>query len=285
MTAAANEPGGARAGAPAAARGESDIEREIRAAYARRLEACERVRRFGEDALTSWAGRTIDPASVDSIILAEAARATKTYGGALDLVAGGFGPQAMMLNRPLFEGMAVAHWARANPARAVDLFLKHGRHAELLWRDALERADPEAARGIEPGSKAERNQLSRLFGKQGTNLWTGHRSLFHLLPDIEDQWPAGEMRAMLWLFFRIVNRDSSEVLHRTPLGPSDATRTTEHLGLDAGPSAEYLDRVFPAALWSYMQTLTLLWDHFEIPNLEELDAIFTAADEVFREER
>lgn len=50
--------------------------------------------------------------------------------------------------RSLFEGMAIAHWAHANPERAVELFKKHGRHNELLWGDAFEKADPDDSRTI-----------------------------------------------------------------------------------------------------------------------------------------
>jgi hypothetical protein len=71
----------------------------------------------------------MDPQSVDPIIIAEGARATKIYAGALRLVAGGFGPQASMLNRSLFEGMAIAHWAHAHPDRAIELCKKaHEEH-------------------------------------------------------------------------------------------------------------------------------------------------------------
>jgi hypothetical protein len=73
---------------------DAEIEAQVRAAYGPKLEACARLHAFGEDALYTWAGRPIDPESVDPIILAEGARATKTYGGTVRLAAGGFGPQA-----------------------------------------------------------------------------------------------------------------------------------------------------------------------------------------------
>lgn len=239
---------------------DAEIEAQVRAAYGPKLEACKRLHAFGEDALYTWAGRTIDPESVDPIIVAEGARATTTYAGAVRLVAGGFGPQASMLNRSLFEGMAIAHWAHAHPDRAVKLFKKHGRHSELLWGDAFEKADPVDPREIDAGTEEERTELGALFGNYGTNLWTGHRSLHSLLPEIEEQWPDGPSREQLWWFFRIAHRDNNQVLHSTALGLSAGVmRMAEVLELDAGPSDHYLDRGLLGALWCYEQTLTLLW--------------------------
>lgn len=259
-----------------------EIEAQVRSIYGSKLEACERLHAFGEDALYAWAGRPIDPESVDPIILAEGARATKTYGGTLRLVAGGFGPQASMLNRSLFEGMAIAHWAHAQPKRAVELFKKHGRHSELLWGDAFEKADPADPRVIEAGTEEERKELGGLFGRYGTKLWTGHRSLYDLLPEIEDQWPEGPPREQLWWFFRVAHRDNNQVLHSTALGLSaGVTRMAEALRLDVGTSDSHLDRGLLGGLWSYEQTLTLLWDHFTIPDREVFDQIAKSAQASF----
>jgi uncharacterized protein DUF5677 len=260
----------------------AEIEAQVRAAYGARLQACERFHAFGEDALYAWAGRAIDPDSVDPIVLAEGARATKTYGGVLRLVASGFGPQASMLNRSLFEGMAIAHWAHSHPDRAIELFKKHGRHSELLWGNAFEKAEPADAREIDAGAEEERKKLGGLFGKYGTNLWTAHRSLYDLLPEIEEQWPEGAPRDMLWWFFRIAHRDNNQVLHSTALGLSGGvTRTSEDMRWDAGPSDRHLDRAMLGGWWCYEQMLTLLWDHFQIPNREALDAVAKSAGSAF----
>jgi hypothetical protein len=263
-------------------RTDAEIEGQVRAAYGPRLEACERLHAFGEDALYAWAGRPIDPDAIDPIILAEGARATKTYGGILRLASGGFGPQASMLSRSVFEGMAIAHWAHANPERAVELFKKHGRHSELLWRDALAKADQADAPAVDADTEGERRELSGLFGKYGTKLWTGHGSLHALLPEIEDQWPDGPPREQLWWFFRVAHRDNNQVLHSTALGlTAGMTRMPDALSLDVGPSELYLDRGLLGGLWCYEQTLTLLWDHFAIPGREALDEIAKSAQAAF----
>jgi hypothetical protein len=67
--------------------------------------------------------------------------------------------------------------------------------------------------------------------------------LYGPLPEIEDQWPQGPPREQLWWFFRVAHRDNNQVLHSTALGLSGGvSRTTDSLGLDAGPSDRDLDR-------------------------------------------
>jgi hypothetical protein len=187
-----------------------------------------------------------------------------------------------MLARSLFEGMAIAHWAHASPERAVELFKKHGRHDELLWGDAFEKAAPDDPRTIDAGTEEERQELGALFGKYGASLWTGHRSLHDLLPEIEDQWEEGRSREMLWWFFRVAHRDNNQVLHSTALGLSAGIkRGTEEIRLDVGPSNHYLDRGLLGAWWSYVQMAGLLWDHFDIPDRAALDAATDAAGAAF----
>jgi hypothetical protein len=263
---------------------DAEIEAQVQAAYGTKLEAGERFHAFGEAALYAWAGREIRAESVDPIIVAEAARATKTYVGVLRLVASGFGTQASMLDRSMFEGMAIAHWAHGHPDGAVEMFRKHGRHAELLWGDAFEKADPAEPREVDAGTEEERRELGRLFGKYGTKLWTGHQSLYDLLPEIEEQWPEGPPRKQLWWFFRIAHRDNNQVLHSTALGLSSGmSRTADALSLDAGPSEAYLDRGLLGGQWCYAQMLTLLWDHFEIPDRAALDEVAKNAGAAFED--
>src|SRR4051794_28614731 len=117
----------------------AEAESTMRAAFAGEIGACERLLEFaGEHALNRWTGRPIE-STADRLIAVEFGRATKTYRAALDLSLGGFGPQASMLNRSLFEGMAVAYWISDNPDRAADLFEKHERHNRDVWVERLRR--------------------------------------------------------------------------------------------------------------------------------------------------
>jgi hypothetical protein len=48
-------------------------------------------------------------------------------------------PQALMLARSLFEGMAIAPLGARESGAPSRLFKKHGRHNELLWATHLRR--------------------------------------------------------------------------------------------------------------------------------------------------
>jgi hypothetical protein len=92
------------------------IEGQVREHFPRPVKACEELLDLAADLLEpdEWKGRALDDSSlVDRIVVGEVARGLKTFRASFDDCLGGFGPQAAMLNRALFEGMAVAYWARA----------------------------------------------------------------------------------------------------------------------------------------------------------------------------
>ena len=274
-----NDAGGGQRRAPR--KSDADIEAQIRAIYGARFEACERFHAFGEDALYAWP----DERSTQTRWTPSCSRRGR---GPRRPTAGCCASwRAALARRPR---CSTGRSSRAWPSRtgltliqlsAIELFKKHGRHSELLWGDAFEKAEAADAREIDAATEEERKELGGLFGKYGTIFWTAHRSLYDLLPEIEEQWPDGEPRDMLWWFFRIAHRDNNQVLHSTALGLSGGvTRTSEDVLLDAGPSDRYLDRAMLGGWWCYEQTLTLLWDHFQIPGREALDEIAKSAGSV-----
>lgn len=257
---------------------EGGIEHRVRSTYGPRLDACRRVLGFAQDALHDWNGRTIHMGSVDPIVLAESGRATKTYAGIMRLLTGGFGPQAAMLNRSQFEGMAIAHWAHATPERAIELFKKHSRHSELLSSQTAAKSDGAERQVAAPDTADELKELGRLFGPRGTRLWTGHRNLHELVGVIENQWSEGPLRDELWWYFDTAHSDNNKTLHSTARSlRAGVVQTPDYLKLDIGASDLQLDRALIGSLWVYHQTVTLLWDHFALPDRGILDETLKSA--------
>ena len=157
--------------------------------YRDELAACRRLLEFGIDELQAWSGRPIKRGA-DRIIVAEASRATKTFEVIIRVCALGFGEHAMMLNRSLFEGMAVAHWVPENRREAVGLFTRYERYSDLLCRETLDalgwldEAVLPPARSVGP---KKRKEFTKLFGKYGEKAWI-RRSLPKLVEEIEHQW-------------------------------------------------------------------------------------------------
>jgi len=90
--------------------------------------------------LSNWAAEHADwptPKTLDGILRATFARATKTFNAAVLLTDQGYGPQAGMLARSLFEDMLVAYWMtfcadEAWVRRRIDDRMQFGR---LLMRE------------------------------------------------------------------------------------------------------------------------------------------------------
>jgi SEC-C motif len=227
-----------------------------------------------------WRGRHIDGSQLtDKLIAAESARGLKTYRASLDAALGGFGPQAAMLNRVLFEGMATACWASANPQLAAERFNQHQRHNRALWSERL------IASGVIdepltdlPGA-GEQRELDGLFGTWGDRLWCG-LPMHKLIDAIEDQWEEG---VRLRGFFAIAHATNNEAQHATAtalLRPV-ISKTLGNLQVDAGPSLQGVDQALHGALWSYGHLLRATAEYFEIDGREEIMPLFKRCESTF----
>ncbi len=130
-----------------------------------------------------------------------------------------------MLNRALFEGMATACWACANPQLAAKRFVQHQRHHRSQWsKRYLESGVIKKPLPDIPGTEEQR-ELDKLFGPWGDRLWCG-LPLHKLVAAIEDQWEEG---ARLKGFFVIAHATNNEMQHTTarsllePANESDAS--------------------------------------------------------------
>src|SRR5438045_687315 len=106
--------------------------------FAPQFEAAENIR------AKAWEHRPRGSAGAKryrSLIFAVFARATLTYRAVLHLCRGGYTEQADMLNRSLFEDMAIAHWVSLpdHQEEAAQLLQKHNDFGRLLAADSLEK--------------------------------------------------------------------------------------------------------------------------------------------------
>jgi hypothetical protein len=238
----------------------TDTERVVRSAFPRQVETCEEALRLGRN-LTVDVGPGRKLTGVDGLIALEAARGLKTYRASVDLALGGYGPQAEMLNRALFEGMAVAHWVHANPEEALRRFSQHERHHAGLWNKRF------VARGLidEPGfvvpDETEQKRLDKLFGEWGEKPWFG-LSLYSLVRAVEDQFAnPDELRT----FFSIAHSANNEALHTGYCAlMSGVTNTETESHVAAGPGLEHVETALFGGWWSCMHLLGLYAGHFNL---------------------
>lgn len=262
---------------------DDEIHERIADAYGSQLASCELLLALAHNEMATWSGRAVKRGA-DRIILAEVARATKTFDAVARLCRLGFGEQAAMLNRSLFEAMVVAHWTSDNRREAVGLFVRHHEYTSVLWYetfDALGWLDDEDVTARPTIGPKKRAELKKLFGKYGTEPWT-KRSLPAMLREIEHLWDqAGQTQ--LWAMHDVPHRHNNQMLHSTATAVSAAhlgTTSTE-LRLTIGPSNLLVERALLSAYWSYGQVFGLLIDVFCLRDRTSFEKAFDAGMRAF----
>jgi hypothetical protein len=148
---------------------------ELEPRYKERFGACRRLRE------AAWASRPVGVVAGPDFNEAEPAqwmiffRSIQTFDAAIFLCDRGYGPQALMLGRSLFEDMAVAYRTRREPTRARESFIEHLEHSREVYRDSLRELglpippELDATPALDPDRRAE---LDKKFGRHGHKLWT-----------------------------------------------------------------------------------------------------------------
>jgi Family of unknown function (DUF5677) len=228
---------------------------EIVAAFPRQFAAAEALRDFAK------ANRPSAPPTADeagALILATYVRSSKTFNASLRLAFVGYGAQAGMLNRSLFEDMVIAHWIRRNPTEAPGMFDRHRRYTiDQIREKVVAHGRGEEVATWPELSDEERAELAAEYGRK--HHWT-QRSLYELLKDVESDWPDGNTdRRMLWQVFDVVHRFNNLVLHHSFFGLGLTAETKETgVAWDVGPSPKHIHGALQGAWFSYAHTLSLV---------------------------
>jgi Family of unknown function (DUF5677)/SEC-C motif len=243
----------------------SDVEQAINEEYGARIQACERLFQYAKRLTTSWPGRDIK-STADGLIMALFGRSLDTFAAAVHLAKLGYGAQAAMLNRSLFEDMIDIHWVATEPEKAEERYRDHYDHGRMLLADAvakypnyydIERPD------FDPD---ERKRLDRLYGRWGAKPWSGIK-LHERVRLVEHHWKDEAWRETLHFFHDIAHRENNQVLHVSSAGLSanaEVSDDGDSFTLYLGPRPKGLARTLFGAFWSFDNTVGLLLDHFEI---------------------
>lgn len=225
----------------------------------------------------AWARKPLgaDNEGFKALLLAIFARSTLTYRATMQLCRGGYGEQADMLNRSLFEDMAAAHWVSLHRDEAVARIEQHHQHSRVLWNRVIERR-PGLGDPVELGLSDETvEELDTLFGKHGQRPWLGI-GMWDLVSEIEQLWPDDETREELWRFYELAHRANNQKLHLSSFSLNRVVRARKDDGASifqyqASPSIDPGGPVGPAlfgAFWIYRQLTGLIWDVYGIPQDE-----------------
>lgn len=246
----------------------SEVEQVIAERFGAQLRACTRLRAFAESLADPWRGRALEaePGN-DLIIFALFSRSLNTHSAAVEVAARGYGEQAAMLNRSLFEDMVDAHWTADEPDLSVQLLRDHAKHSRMLNADAAAKypdfIDPADIPAVDP---EERTRLNELFGPFGTSSWT--RINIHKRAElVAHHWTdIGADTQALFFYRDIAQRENNQTLHVTAqgLGATVRARDENSITFRLGPDVDMIGRALFGAFWIFAQTVGLLIDHFNV---------------------
>lgn len=265
-------------------RSEDEIELRIAKEFNRELRACFELRDAYLERGEPWTGRTWEGAG-DRLVLLEIGRSTKTYRASIELARKGYGEQAAMLNRALFESMAVARWINANGDAAAERFPRALEFEDYLTVERLNNTgwlepDEEIEVTLDETDLAE---LRREFGPYNEKLWTGHDSIRALLDDIKDQF-SDQSWTLVQNYLRTGHQENNQLLHSTVGGLRQAFVNLDdgRFGIWTGPSDAMVGRVLFSAHMIYQQTLTLTVERFSLADQDGLEALVARHRFAFR---
>jgi hypothetical protein len=165
-----------------------------------------------------------------------------------------------MLNRALFEDMALAYWTRRKGEAAVEMFRRH--HALVVdhYREALVSHDRAAeAAEIEELPPEARAELVKEFGKYGP--WFGKGGLHKVLSEIEEMWPEDESRRLLWRMYALGHHFNTLLLHHSvnALNQQVTRRQNEQIAFAVGPSDRNIEGALLSAYFPVSQLALLVF--------------------------
>jgi hypothetical protein len=205
------------------------------------------------------------------------ARSTRTYEAVVrHLGPRGFGEQAMMLNRSLFEDMVDAHWVSLNPELAFERLSQHHRYSQRLRLDVASRFPHYFGSDLPemkpPMDEDEHKKLAKLFGDFGERSWTG-LNIHTRFEAIQGCWTNEVARRQARFMYLWVQRENNETLHLSSYSLASIggpTLKDNALHFRIGSTEHLLGPALLWAFWTYSQTVTLVFDTFELGVTAEL---------------
>jgi hypothetical protein len=256
-----------------------DVVTGIKEKFRGQIDSAERLFRYAEGLLADWAGRPVESVS-DGLILALFGRSLDTAKASVGLAADGYGAQASMLNRSLFEDMIDVHWISIREEDAEHCYEDHLQHGRMLLADAVAKY-PEHYAEIElpEFDAAERKALDGDYGRFGHKSWT-KVNLHERVSLVEHLWTDDAGRSTLHFFHDIAHRENNQTLHVSSATLGKILEFYDgEIGLSVGPREDMVDRALFGTFWVFDGTVGLLHDRFDIDLDEETRAsIFSARD-------
>jgi hypothetical protein len=230
-----------------------EIDATIVAAFPDEFAACDELYGFAREHRPSG---TPSNDVADELILRTYARGSKSYQGALRLAYVGYGAQAFMLSRSLYEDMLVAHWIKRNPRKAPR---QMDRHRRLVF-DTLGGKSRRFGLDAERYEKLDADQRRRLRQEFGSGNWT-KLSMDGLCSAVKQDFPIAEgHRRILEQTHELIHRAANLVVHNSfaSLGATTVEESEKRKLMDLGASMTFVRQALWVAFFSYLHLTSLV---------------------------
>jgi hypothetical protein len=207
--------------------------------------------------------------ALEGVLLDTYARSTKTFQAVIRLAYVGYGEQAFMLGRPLFEDMVVGHWIRRNPDAVQRLEEFRLLTVERLREKGRRYKKPDVIAQLpEPLTKERRDALAHQFAKH--HHWTG-LGLPDLVKAVEDEWPKeNNQRGLLCEIYEFDSFQANHLIHHGHVGlAAGRSHSPGRRSYNVGASPKYIHEALRLAFFSYANTLSLV-----VERSREFDALY-----------
>jgi hypothetical protein len=245
---------------------EPNVEHAIKDDFGPQLQACERLYEYAKGLTKAWPGRPLE-STADGLIATLLSRSLDTFRSAVHLASLGYGMQASMLNRSLFEDMIDVHWVATDPETAEQCYRDHHQHSRMLLADAVAKY-PDYYPDIEVPDfdPDERKKLDDFYGRWGAKPWS-RINLHQRVKLVEHHWKDQAGQRTLHFFHDIAHRENNQVLHVSAAGLTANAELADEDGIFTiriGPRPDMLKRALFGSFWIFDNTLGLIVDHFGI---------------------
>lgn len=202
------------------------------------------------------------------------ARSYRTYLVVVHLCKCGYGLQAAMLNRTLFEDMISAHWAIKHPKAAATRMAEHDAYTATLRGEEYTRhgINKPLGKNLPTYTRKQRERLDKRY-RRGSSGWTG-RSVPAMVKDVESLWSAPD-RHLLHQMHDIAHRANNTLLHHSATSVSQSVTVREDdegdtVIFNVGPTRDFIRPALGFALWTLPNTFSLLLEGDSLEALNEL---------------
>jgi hypothetical protein len=243
------------------------------------LAAVRNLDSFSDSVIETWQANAGNRGEADRVLTLSVARGTTAFKACQRLILGGFGREAQMLNRVMFEGMAVAHWVAANPDDAAVRFKEANEFEIYLLRKRVSEENPELDQPTGAGelTPEEVKSAERKFGRNNERLWTGHRHVWDLVNVIEGQWEEPG-RSALRMYLRDEHQRNTKQMHASAsalfglaLDPDVSREGRKGMTVRLGPGPEEIDGALLGAFFNHSNLLSLVISHYELGSELEVE--------------